>query len=212
MALNSLQEQNCLLRHAQSQGLPQDWYWTDGRHMIYLILQEQGRRPMRWEYWYILDFGWYATRWSFSDWNSCDSTREHCLIVSFNEQCHLKCLCWDLILYWVQIIRNFLRSDQRKLVIWWWRINKESDDLFPYLSHGHWDGGSVCPHDHRDGGDLAQHQGDISSILIGAYNRTFPCMEANYPYAIKNQRGARNTPSRGYFCDELVLYGIRLLA
>ena len=23
----------------------------------------------------------------------------------------------------------------------------------------------------------------------GAYNRTFPCMEATYPYAIKNQRG-----------------------
>ena len=53
---------------------------------------------------------------------------------------------------------------------------------------------------------------DISSILIRAYNRTFQCMEPNYPYAIKNQRGARNTPSRGCFCDELVLYGIRLLA
>ena len=24
----------------------------------------------------------------------------------------------------------------------------------------------------------------------GADNRTIPCMEANYPYAIKNQRGA----------------------
>ena len=23
----------------------------------------------------------------------------------------------------------------------------------------------------------------------GAYNRSFPCIEANYPYAIKNQRG-----------------------
>ena len=33
-------------------------------------------------------------------------------------------------------------------------------------------------------------------------------MKANNPYAIKNQRGARNTPSRGYFCDELVLYGL----
>ena len=54
--------------------------------------------------------------------------------------------------------------------------------------------------------------GDISSILIGGYNRTFPCMEANYSYPIKNQRGAINTPSREYFCDELVLYGIRLLA
>ena len=28
----------------------------------------------------------------------------------------------------------------------------------------------------------------------GAYNRTFPCMEANYPYAIKNQRGASKEP------------------
>ena len=46
----------------------------------------------------------------------------------------------------------------------------------------------------------------------GAYNRSFPCMEANYPYAIKNQRGARITPSKRYFCDQLVLYGIRLLA
>ena len=51
---------------------------------------------------------------------------------------------------------------------------------------------------------------DISSILINAYNMTFPCMEANYPYAIENQRGARNTPIRGYFCDELVLYARRL--
>ena len=40
--------------------------------------------------------------------------------------------------------------------------------------------------------------------------KRFWCIEANYPYAMKNQRGARN--SRGYFCDELVLYGIRLLA
>ena len=33
-------------------------------------------------------------------------------------------------------------------------------------------------------------QGDISGLLISAYNRTFQCMEATYPYAIKNQRGA----------------------
>ena len=39
--------------------------------------------------------------------------------------------------------------------------------------------------------------GDISSILVGAYIRTFPCMEATYPYAIKNQRKARNAHSRG---------------
>ena len=43
----------------------------------------------------------------------------------------------------------------------------------------------------------------------GAYNRTFPCMEANYPYAIKNQRGA--SKMGGFGCDELVYYGIRLL-
>ena len=47
-------------------------------------------------------------------------------------------------------------------------------------------------------------------------------MKATYPYAIKNQRKARNAPSRGHFvpkplvggfgCLELVLYGIRELA
>ena len=34
-------------------------------------------------------------------------------------------------------------------------------------------------------------------------------MEANYPYAKKNQPGA---PSRGLWMPELVLYSIRLLA
>ena len=35
-------------------------------------------------------------------------------------------------------------------------------------------------------------------------------MEANYPYAIKNQRGASKKPLVGGFgCEELVLYGIR---
>ena len=48
-------------------------------------------------------------------------------------------------------------------------------------------------------------------------------MEANYPYDIKNQRGASKipsnggilpskAPSRGLWMPELVLYGIRLLA
>ena len=59
---------------------------------------------------------------------------------------------------------------------------------------------------------------DISRTLIGrelhsvagAYNRTFPCMEATYPYAIKNQRGASKKPLVGGFgCEELVLYGLR---
>ena len=31
----------------------------------------------------------------------------------------------------------------------------------------------------------------------GAYNRTFPCMKANYPYAIKNQQGASKKPLVG---------------
>ena len=43
----------------------------------------------------------------------------------------------------------------------------------------------------------------------GAKKRSFPCMEANYPFAIKNQRGASKIILVG---DELVLYGIRLLA
>ena len=35
-------------------------------------------------------------------------------------------------------------------------------------------------------------------------------MKANYPYAIKNQRGASKKPLEGGFgCDELVLYGER---
>ena len=42
-------------------------------------------------------------------------------------------------------------------------------------------------------------------------------MEANYPYDIKNKRGAGGillfkAPSRGLWMPELVLYGIRLLA
>ena len=48
-------------------------------------------------------------------------------------------------------------------------------------------------------------------------------MEANYPYAIKNQQGARKippnggilrfkAPSRVLLMPELVVYGIRLLA
>lgn len=46
VALNSLQEQNCLLKHAQAEGLTEDWYWTDGTDQ-HSILQEQGRMPVR---------------------------------------------------------------------------------------------------------------------------------------------------------------------
>ena len=70
---------------------------------------------------------------------------------------------------------------------------------------------------------LGSQVGDISSILIGASNKTFLCMEDNYPNAIKNQRGASKiplvggilrskAPSRGLWMPELVLYGIRELA
>ena len=40
-------------------------------------------------------------------------------------------------------------------------------------------------------------------------------MEANYPYAITNQRGGilrSKAPSRGLWMPKLVLYGVRLLA
>ena len=42
--------------------------------------------------------------------------------------------------------------------------------------------------------------------------RSFPCMEATYPYAIKTQQKARNTSVGGFGCLELALYGIRELA
>ena len=61
------------------------------------------------------------------------------------------------------------------------------------------------------------------AFSLSVCNRTFPCMEANYSYAIKNQRGASKiplvggilrskAPSRGLWMPELVLYGIRLQA
>ena len=53
----------------------------------------------------------------------------------------------------------------------------------------------------------------------GAYKRTFPCMEANYRYAIKNQQGVSNggilrskALSRGLWMPERVLYGISHIA
>ena len=44
------------------------------------------------------------------------------------------------------------------------------------------------------------------------YNRFFPCMEATYPCAVKNQQRARKPLVGGFGCLELVLYGIRELA
>ena len=31
VSINSLQEQNCLLRHGQEAGLAESWYWSDGK-------------------------------------------------------------------------------------------------------------------------------------------------------------------------------------
>ena len=59
------------------------------------------------------------------------------------------------------------------------------------------------------------HRNKIYSKLkyIGApHHRFSPCIEVTYPYDIKNQRKARNTPSRGLNCLELLLFGIRELA
>ena len=50
----------------------------------------------------------------------------------------------------------------------------------------------------------------VSLWQKGAYNRNFPCIEANYSYAIKNLQGASKKPLGGDFgCEGLVLYGIR---
>ena len=42
---------------------------------------------------------------------------------------------------------------------------------------------------------LSSVQARYPAFSLAVYTRTFPCMEANYPYDIKNQRVARN--SRG---------------
>ena len=65
---------------------------------------------------------------------------------------------------------------------------------------------------------IGTHRRDIQHSHWSVYNRTFPCMEANYHYAIKNQRGASKIHPKGGILrskapmHELVLYGIRLLA
>ena len=40
VSLNSLQEQNCLLRHAQTRGLSEDWYWTDGQYVTCDVIKD----------------------------------------------------------------------------------------------------------------------------------------------------------------------------
>ena len=63
----------------------------------------------------------------------------------------------------------------------------------------------------------------LRQLSYAIKNQLFLCMEATYPYAIKNQRGASKiplnggilrskAPSRGLWMPELVLYGIRELA
>ena len=44
----------------------------------------------------------------------------------------------------------------------------------------------------------------------GAYNRTFPFMEATYPLCHKEPVRSKQA-TRGFGCDESVLYGIRVL-
>ena len=39
-------------------------------------------------------------------------------------------------------------------------------------------------------------------------NRTFPCMEATYPYAIKNQQGASKIPPRGILRSKAPCWGL----
>ena len=46
----------------------------------------------------------------------------------------------------------------------------------------------------------------------GAYNRTFPCMEATYPFCHKEPARSKQMGVFCVGCDELVLYGIRELA
>ena len=48
-----------------------------------------------------------------------------------------------------------------------------------------------------------------SSWHKGAFNRSFPCVEANYPYDIRNQQGASQ---KTRWMPELVFYGMILLA
>ena len=45
----------------------------------------------------------------------------------------------------------------------------------------------------------AQNVAEAEAEIRRDISRLFPCMEATYPYAIKNQRKARNAPSRGLY-------------
>ena len=71
--------------------------------------------------------------------------------------------------------------------------------------------------------NLSYLQSDINISSSKKYVLTWNIFQGQFnPYAIKNQRKARNAPSRGHFvqkplvggfgCLELVLYGIRVLA
>ena len=71
-------------------------------------------------------------------------------------------------------------------------------------------------------GCMADLRTDENTVRYEIFSHQFFQNIFTYPYAIKNQRKARNAPSRGHFvpkplvggfgCLELVLYGIRELA
>merc|ERR1719400_2476231 len=50
VSVNSLQEQNCLLTHAQTAELAEDWYWTDAsdREIEGVFLHTSTNTPVTW--------------------------------------------------------------------------------------------------------------------------------------------------------------------
>ena len=66
----------------------------------------------------------------------------------------------------------------------------------PRLTWTHWN--------RRAGTEIIYYGWDYYIADTSAYNRSFPCMEATYPYAIKTQQMARNTPSRGLWMPSAV--------
>ena len=47
------------------------------------------------------------------------------------------------------------------------------------------------------GSEIIYYRWDHYIADASAYNRSLPCMEVTYPYAIKTQRKVINAPSRG---------------
>ena len=62
---------------------------------------------------------------------------------------------------------------------------------------------SLAPLSRRDRLGKGRPPGSSHHWRGWPHHRFSPCMEATYPYDIKNQRKARNTPSRGRFVGAL---------